>query len=261
MILPRAQAAEKARPNIAKALEIDSSSALAHNALAELKYQFDFDWAGAEQEFKKAIELNPNVPCIHQAYGWFLMSLGRFQEAETEMHLAKSLDPSSITIDVGRGRLYYFMRDYEKAQTHFEKLIALEPDDTSLRYALFTTLEQAHKYEEAVEAVLAVLTKHGAPPEIVEELRASYRSGGWHAFLEKQLEMQTRRPRSEPPAPWFFANHYARLGRKDETFMWLERSIDAGEMGNLQLKVDPLFDLLREDPRYAPLLARVGLTP
>ena len=261
MILPRNQAADKARPFITKALEIDGSSALAHNALAELKYQFDFDWAGAEDEFKEALELNPNVPWIRQAYGWFLMSLGRFGEAEREMDLAKSLDPSSITIDVGRGRLYYFMRDYEKARIHFQKLIELEPEDTSLRYALFTTLEQQHKYEEAVETVIGVFMKHGAPPEIAEELRTAFRTAGWQGFLDKQLELQSKRPRNEPPAPWFLANHYARMGRKDEAFMWLNRSIDAGEMGNLQLKIDPLFDVLRDDPRYPALLARIGLKP
>jgi DNA-binding winged helix-turn-helix (wHTH) protein/TolB-like protein len=261
LMMGKREAAEKARPNIAKALEIDSSLALAHNALAELKYQFDFDWPGAEVEFKKALELNPNLPWIHQAYGWFLMSQGRFAEAQTEMDLAKSLDPSSITIDVGRGRLYYFMRDYEKARLHFEKLIELEPDDSSLRYALFTVLEQEKKYDEAVESVLAVFTRHGAPPEIAEEMRAAFRSGGWNGFLEKQLELQNRRPKIDPPAPWFYANHYTRLGRKEEAFLWLERSFEAGESGNLQLKIDPLYDGLRDDPRYPKLLARIGLTP
>jgi DNA-binding winged helix-turn-helix (wHTH) protein/TolB-like protein/tetratricopeptide (TPR) repeat protein len=259
--LSRTEAANKARPLIAKALEIDGSLALAHNALAELKYQYDFDWAGAESEFKKALELNPNVPWIRQANGWFLMTQGRFDEAAAEMDLAKSLDPSSVTIDVGRGRLYYFMRDYEKARLHFEKLIELEPDDTSLRYSLFTILEQQHKYKEAVEDILKVFERNGAPPAVLEELREAFQQHGWQGFLEKQLEVQAKRPRKEPPAPWFYANHYTRMGQKDEAFKWLEKSFDIGEIGNLQLKIDPLYDGLRDDPRYARLLARIGLTP
>jgi hypothetical protein len=73
--------------------------------------------------------------------------------------------------------------------------------------------------------------------------------------------MQNQRPAGAQVSPWFFANHYTRMGRKDEAFMWLEKSFDKGEMGNLQLKIDPLYDGLRDDPRYPQLLARIGLTP
>ena len=260
LMLSKKEAAEKARPLIAKALEIDNSLALAHNANAELLYQFDYDWKGADDEFKKALELNPNVSWIRQAHGWFLMTQGRFDEAEAEMDMAKSLDPSSITIDVGRGRLYYFMRDYERARLHFEKLIELEPEDSSLHYSMYTILEQQHKYEEAVERHTRLSLKYGAPPEIVEEMRSAFRTGGWQGFLEKQLEIQTRRP-GVRISPWLHANHFARMGRKDDAFHWLEKSFDMGEIGNLQLKIDPLYDGLRDDPRYARLLARIGMTP
>jgi DNA-binding winged helix-turn-helix (wHTH) protein/TolB-like protein len=261
LMLPKKEAADKARPYIARALEIDDSLAHAHNALAELTYQFDFEWARAEEEFKKALELNPNVPWVHQAYGWFLMSDGRFDEAGIEMDKAKSLDPSSITIDVARGRLFYFTRQYEKARLHFEKLIEQQPDDTSLQYSLFTILEQQKKYPEAVDQVLKMFTRYGGSPERAEKLREAFRTGGWQGFLEKQLEMHKERAGRGPDSPWFYANQYTRMGRKEEAFMWLEKSFDAGDIGNLQLKIDPLYDGLRDDPRYARLLARIGLTP
>ena len=260
LMLSKKEAAEKARPYIAKALEIDNSLAQAHNANAELLYQFDYDWKGADEEFKKALELNPNVSWIRQAHGWFLMTQGRFPEAEAEMDMAKSLDPSSITIDVGRGRLYYFMRDYEKARLHFEKLIELEPEDSSLHYSMYTILEQQQKYDEAVERHLKVSLRYGAPPEVVEEMRAAFRAGGWQGFLEKQLEIQKKRG-MDRMSPWMHANHFARMGRKEDAFYWLEKSFEMGEIGNLQLKIDPLYDGLRDDPRYARLLARIGLTP
>jgi adenylate cyclase len=85
------EAETKARPNIMMALKIDDSLAQAHNAFAELKYQYEYDWTGAETEFKKAVELNPNVAWIRQAYGWFLMSAGRFDEATAEMEKAREL--------------------------------------------------------------------------------------------------------------------------------------------------------------------------
>src|SRR4030095_6021079 len=148
------EAERKARPQIMKAMLLDDSLAQAHNALAELKYQYEYDWTGAEKEVKHAIDLNPNVAWIHQAYGWFLMSSGRFDEATTEMEKARELDPSSLTINVGRGRLFYFRRQYDQAIQHFQNIIAVEPTDYSSYFSLYTIYEQKQMYPEAVEAFL-----------------------------------------------------------------------------------------------------------
>src|SRR5438270_12267689 len=88
----------KEKANIMRALSLDADLAEAQNALAETKYQFEYDWTGAEQDFQKAVELNPNIAAIHLAYGWFLMSAGRFEEARPEMERARAVDPISLTI-------------------------------------------------------------------------------------------------------------------------------------------------------------------
>ena len=187
-LIPASEAETKARPGIMKALEIDGTLAQAHNALAELKYQYEYDWTGAEKEFKKAIDLNPNVAWIHQAYGWFLMSVGRFDEANDEMERAQGLDPSSLTINVGRGRLFYYSRQYDQAIQQFQNIIAVEPDEGSSYQSLYTIYEQKQMYPEAVEAYLKFKSLNGARPSTIDGLREAFRMYGWQGFLLKQLE-------------------------------------------------------------------------
>lgn len=256
------EAETKARPGILKALEIDDNLALAHNALAELKYQYEFDWTGAEKEFKKAIELNPNIAWIRQAYGWFLMSLGRFDEATVEMERARELDPSSLTINVGRGRLFYFSRQYDRALEHFKNIIAVEPNDGSSHFALFAIYAQKQMYPEAVEAFLKAMSFNHAPPERLEEFREAFRAAGWQGFLRKQLEVLERAAKNGRQVdPYTIANLHIRLGQKEEAFPWLEKTFELHDPSTIQFKIEPTYDILRDDPRYAELLGRIGLQP
>lgn len=251
----------KARPSIVRALEIDDTLAQAHNALAELKYQYEYDWRGAEKEFKKAIELNPNVAWIRQAYGWFLMSEGRFDEAKTEMEKARELDPSSLTINVGRGRLYYYSRQYDEALRHFQNIIAVEPNDASSYNSLYTIYEQKQMYAEAVEVYLKVQTLNEVPPKEVEEFRAAFRDSGWQGFLRKQLEEMEKKAKTGYVEPNGFANLYVRLGQRDEAFAWLEKTFETRDPSTIQFKIEPAYDSLRDDPRYAELIRQVNLLP
>lgn len=253
------EAESKARPSIMKALAIDDSLAQAHNALGELKYQYEYDWAGAEKEFKRATALNSNVAWIRQAYGWFLMSEGRFNEARTEMDKARELDPSSITIMAGRGRLFYFARQYEQATQEFLNILAINPTDSSAYYALYTIYQQRGMYKEAVEIFLKGATGNNVPSERIEEFRNAFEVGGWEGFIRKRLEkLQGANPEA---AAFEFAGFYVALGQKDEAFQWLEKLFDAHDPVTLQFNIDPAYDILRGDPRYAKLVRRVGLQP
>src|SRR6266567_2818233 len=259
--LSMSEAEAKARPNIIKALKIDDSLAQAHNALAELKYQYEYDWAGAENEFKKAIELNPNVAWIRQAYGWFLMSAGRFDEATAEMEKARELDPSSLTINVGRGRLFYYSRQYDQAIQQFQNIIAVEPNDGTSYFSLYSIYEQKRMYPEAVDAYLKSLSLRGVPPEVSEKFREAFRVSGWLGFLHKQLETLETRAKTNHVEPFEFANLYARLGQKDEAFAWFEKTFEARDPSTLQFKIEPAYDSLQNDPRYVQLIHKIGLQP
>lgn len=256
------EAEAKARPAIMKALEIDDALALAHNALAELKYQYEYDWTGAEKEFKKAIELNPNVAWIRQAYGWFLMSDARFEESAVQMDKAQELDPSSLTVKVGRGRLYYYSRQYDQAISYFQNLIAVEPTDGSLYLALSDVYERKQMYAEAIETELKFQESRGLSTEKTNETRRLFDSSGWQGVLRKKIadleKTKARNPNRTPPE---FANLYVRLGEKEKAFASFKKVFDARNPNILQFKIEPAYDILRDDPRYAELLRQINLEP
>jgi TolB-like protein/Flp pilus assembly protein TadD len=260
-IIPMREGGARAKPSIMKALEIDNNLAQAHNALAEFKYQYEYDWNGAEREFKRAVELNPNVAWIHQAYGWFLMSSARFDEAKMEMERAQQLDPSSLTINVGRGRLLYFMRQYDQALKHFQNIIAVEPNDGSSFYALNEIYEQKQMHEKVVEDFLTSISSHGAKPEVVEKFRETFRTSGWQGFIRERLRLVQERAKTRPVDPYNFAHLYIKLGQKDEAFVWLEKTLEAGHPGVIHFKIEPAYDFLRNDPRYVELVCKIGLQP
>src|SRR5205085_8350074 len=160
----------KARDAITKALELDATLAEAQNALAEIKYQFEYDWPGAEKDFQKAIELNPNVAQIRLAYGWYLMTAGRFDEAMTQVRRAQEIDPHNRLINGAIGKLYYFMRQYDKALEQYQNLLVLEPNDPNARGSLVNVYEQKGMYAEAVEEQLKNASiNNGLSPEEIEE--------------------------------------------------------------------------------------------
>jgi DNA-binding winged helix-turn-helix (wHTH) protein/TolB-like protein/Tfp pilus assembly protein PilF len=259
--MPARETEAKARPAIMKALEIDNTLAQAHNALAELKYQYEYDWENAEREFKKAVELNPNVAWIRQAYGWFLMSAGRFEEATAQMETARKLDPSSLTINVGRGRLFYYSRQYDQAVQHFQNIVAVEPNDNSSYRSLYTIYEQKKMYPEAVDVYLKLLDMSGRRPELIQEYREAFELSGWDGFLRMQLDRLKNREKTSSVRPLSLADLYVRLGQKDEALTWLEKAVEVRDPVIIQFKIEPAYDSLREDPRFAKLIRRVGLEP
>jgi hypothetical protein len=112
-----------------------------------------------------------------------------------------------------------------------------------------------------VEESLKLLARSVAPSEISDEIRDSLQRGGWQGFLAKRLEQQARRAKNESPPTWLYASYYPGWGEKTRRSMGLEKSFDNGDIGNLLLKIDPLYDGLRDDPRDFRLLARIGLAP
>ena len=256
------EAAVNAEPSITRALQIDNSLAQAHNALAEFKYQYQYDWQGAESEFRTALDLNPNVAWIHQAYGWFLMCDGRFDEANSEMERARQLDPSSMTLEAARGRLYYFSRQYDRAIEHYQAMLSKEPNDSSIRYALYTVYIQKGMYAEAVEMFLENQLSGGMPERHAQELRDAFNAGGWEGYQRRVLaEIERSRERTGRTNPDRLAETYVRLRDKENAFVWLEKVFDNRDIGVVQFKVEPAYDFLRDDPRYAKLLARIGQVP
>ena len=252
----------KINANLSKALELDSELAQARNLLAEVKYQFEFDWVGAEQEFVRAIDLNPNVASIHLAYGWYLMSVGRFAEATKEMERAQELDPHSMVINRSRGRLLYFMHEFDQALKHFQRIVDAEPGVAVNHWVLAVTYEEKGMYQLAVEENAKAAIIEGAGTRRIEEDKEVFRNSGWRAYLQMRKDrMLAHAAEGAYISPIIVAGIDVRLGNKDQAFLWLEKAIEERSSGIPSLKVHPVFDSLHSDPRFAALLRRMNLTP
>jgi adenylate cyclase len=249
--------------NLTRALELDDSLAEAHNTLAEIKYQVEFDWTGAEKEFKKAIELNANVATIRLAYGWYLMSAGRFDQAMAEMQRAQELDPRSSAIKRLIGRLFYYSRQYDRAIQHFQLMVDAEPKVAANHGLLTFAYMQKRMYAESVAEFAKAATINGDDftPEDIESFKETFRKEGWPSYLRWQQARLLRQEKEKYISPFRIAFNYAQLGDKDEAFVWLNKANDARAAGVAGLKIDPGFDALRSDPRFVKALERLNLSP
>jgi len=252
------EAAAKAKPSVMRALEIDDTLAEAHNALAEIMYQLEYDWIGAAKEFERAIELNPNVASIRLAYGWFLMTNGRFDESDIEMETARTLGPTSLVIGEGKGNLFYFSRQYDRALEHYQMALTAEPDLPTSYFHLAEIYEQKRMYVEAVDAYLKATSLRGDPPENIEQAREAFKSSGWSGYLRKRVELGEARFRGKSLSPYQLAALHAKVGQKDEAFALLEQGFEERDPFLVRIKTTPTLDSLRDDPRFIALMKKIG---
>lgn len=254
-VVPK-DAYERARAAATRAQEIDPNLAEAHAILAAIKTTYDWDWQGAEREFRLAIQLNPNYANAHHRYSLFLPTVGRFDEAVAAARRARDLDPLSLPANENVGDILYLARRYAEAEEQLRKTLELDPSFDVARGTLAKTYEAQGRYAEALELRLAP-----EPPEEAAAIRKIFAASGirgvWRYWLDQRLE----RAKSEYVSSANIALYYARLGERDEAFAWLERAMQERSILFNYLVADARFDNLRADPRFAELLARVGLQP
>jgi eukaryotic-like serine/threonine-protein kinase len=240
-----------ARDTANKALELDNELAEAHNSLALVHYLYDWDWTAAEREFRKAIELNPRYVTAHQWYGLFLGGMGRFDEAEAEMQKALDLDPVSAPVYADYGKVLYLARRYPEALEKYNKASDINASFGYMQYERELVFEQLGRLDDWA----ASREKRGV---IDAERREAFRRQGFKGFWTVDYE---RAIKTQQNKGYSLAKLFARMGDKDRAFEALEYSISARSHALTDLKVDPLFDPLRSDPRFEELLRRMKLTP
>jgi DNA-binding winged helix-turn-helix (wHTH) protein/TolB-like protein len=253
----------KAKAAVEKALELDSALDEAYNARAELKYQYEFDWSGAEADFKRAIELNPNLSYFRLAYSWHLMCQGRFEEAQAELDKAQELDPGAIRVNKTQGILLLFMRQYDKAIKHYEKMREMEPSAIHRnQWSMSVAYERMGMHAEAVEEFLEDGRTRGfLKREEIEALREAFKKSGWQSYLRMRIDLLEKKSKRKYVSPTLMAGIYALANEKDLAFAWLEKAIDSHDGWVSLIKIQPAYDNLRQDPRFTSLLQRVNLTP
>lgn len=251
--LPRAKAAAL------KALEIDETIAEPHVSLAHIKYYYDRNWVAAEQQYKRALELNPNHATAHQWYAIFLMSVGRFNDALAQAKRSQELDPLSLPINMTSGWVLLNARRYEESAEQLSKTLEMDHSFILGHHRLGLVYEQQGKYDKAIEEFRQVVNLSGGKPLGIAALARAYALAGNRAEAEKGLaelrELSKKRFVSEAS----IAMVYIALGEKDLAFAWLDKADKARDALLARLGVDPRFDSLRSDPRFKDMLKRMNL--
>ena len=255
----------KAKAAATRALELDEDLAEAHAALGAEKADFEYDWPGAEREFRRAIELDPNYAEAHFRYAWsYLTPLGKSDEAIAEMKKALQLDPFSPMFNTVFGCTYLYARKYDQSQEQFKKAVEFNPD-FFVTYAHFAMLYvQLGQYDNAItELTKARLLSHldqaikaAAPEEVA--LRQALATEGARGFWQ---QIQRSKEKSLYLGEFDGPQVYARLGEKEKALEGLERNYEERRALGTFLNIDPAFDSLRSDQRFAGLVRRMGLTP
>lgn len=254
---PRALAAAK------KAVELDDSSAEAHATFALVTFYWSWDSAKAEQEFRRAIELNPNYVAAHHWYATTLILLGRFPEALHEIDRAQQLDPSSTSILADKGLILLLSGRSDEALALLKQLETSQPGFYSTHVYLAHIYLDRRDFENylAQWRQAATLAQKQGELAVVSAAEQGFKSGGERGMFEAMLRMQQKLYAEGQVSPYFLAATAARLGRKDEALRYLQAAYQDHDADFLSLRVDEPFIGLHDDPEFRRLVQLAGLPP
>lgn len=249
----------KAKVIASKALEIDDTLTEARASLAYVIANYDWDWIAAEKEYRRAIELNPNYATAHHWYGQFLAKTERYTQAMIELKCAQELEPLSFIINTNIGRVFYYMGWYDKTLYHCLEVLEMDPNFCSARGLLAMAYERKGMYRDAIAECekLVILSKGDA--EVLAFLGNFYAVSGKNAEALKVIDRLKKLLKQRYVSPFYMAIVYAGLRQKDQAFKWLEKAYQERSSLITYLKVEPTFESLHPDPRFADLLQRIGL--
>jgi TolB-like protein/Tfp pilus assembly protein PilF len=258
--LPPTAYAPRAREAAERAIAIDDSLAEAHTTLAYVRFYYDWNWPGAEAEFKRAIELNPNYATAHQWYGEYLGNMGRRDESLVERRKALALDPLSPIITSELGYSYFEAGQYDRAVEEFRKATEIFPDFSPAHSFLAMAYERIARYEEAIaecQKAIALANDNS----LLTQLARIYAMSGRPVEAQRLLAEMRQESKQRYFSSSQIAKVYAVLNDKEQAFAWLEKACEERDWGLIALKVYPWPDSLRSDARFSDLLKRMNLLP
>ena len=258
-ILRPQEALPKIREAATQALELDDTLAEAHLSLGRLSWTHEFEWSSAEKHFLRALELNPGLAEARSMYGFFLASMGRFEESLAELRRGVHLDPLAQLANTWLGQVLAWLGRFPEAIERLRTALELDPTSWHANHILGMAYRLNSDYPEAIEALQTAMGLAGRHPWSLMELALTYAASGGQAQAEAIYDELVARSHSEyvPPTTLSFVS--AALGRVDEAFEWLERAYQEHDMLMTWLKLLPHFDPLRDDPRFQDLLRRMNL--
>src|ERR1700680_1606857 len=241
-----------------KALALDDSLPQAHSELGEVYDFYEFKWADAENEFRRAIELNPDYALAHTDYGWLLMSTGRTNEGIAENKRGQELDPLSLDTNVYLGINFYYTRHYDAAVEQLKKTLDIAPDFWFAHAYLGRAYGKLGRLPEAIAELQKAKQLSGGLADTWSGLGVAYATQGEKTKAREILEKLKAQTDPYVP-PYSIAALYANLGENDHAFEYLQKAYEQGSIYMSFLKVDPELDPLRSDPRFTELLRKMGL--
>jgi len=252
------EAHPRARAAAVKALQLNPVLAEAHSTLAVVSLYYDWDWVSAERAFKHAIDLKPDDATAHQRYALALSLRGRFDDALREIRLARDLDPVSPIINTNVGYTLYWARRYQEAIVELRKALAFDPGFSATHGNLARVYVQTRAYAEAI-AEFKKAHLLGGSSRVEAYLAHAYAVSGQTRESTKLLDDLKDPSRPTYASPFDVALVYVGLGDHDQAFAWLQKAYDERDRDILSLKVNPVLDPLRSDPRFADLMRRMGV--
>lgn len=254
--LPPKDVFPKSREAALNALKIDDGLAEAHAALGHVKVQYEYDWVGAERQYKRAIELNPNNANARHFYAIYLLMMGRFNDGLAEILRARELDPFALFIHTHVAVAYYSARRYDEAISHAQKVLEMNPNIGLARSLLGRCYLEKGMYDHAI----AEFRKQTSPSTATfGDLGHSYALAGRRDEALKEIEKLKKLSKQRYVSPHSIALIYAGLGDEDSALEWLEKAYEDRSTLLIWIKVDRRLDDLRFEPRFMRIVANMGL--
>ncbi|HSE97970.1 MAG TPA: tetratricopeptide repeat protein [Blastocatellia bacterium] len=253
------EAFQKSREAAARALEIDDRLGEAYAARGTISFWFDWNWAEAESDLKRAVDISPNQALAHFRYAHLLSNLGRHEEAVAEARRALELDPLSLLINSVVAQFFYHMREYDQATDQARKAVELDQDFWIAHGVLGRVYTEKRMYSQAIAELEKAVQLSGGTTESYSQLGYAYAVSGNREQARKVLDEMNRISKQKYVPLNNLARIYAGLGENDKALELLERAIDDRETGLTYLKVVPQWDAIRQEPRFRQILQRIGL--
>jgi tetratricopeptide (TPR) repeat protein len=248
--VPAEEAAPKAKAAAIRALEIDPSLAEAETSLATAKFNYDWDWAGASEGFKQAIQMDPKYATAYQRYSLYSIAMGRFDDSFEQIKRARDLDPLSISINSSFGWRLYLARQYDRSIAQLRDTLEMDPNYEWAHLILGQAYEQKGEFNLALAEFKKAVELSRNSPLMVSALAHAYALQGNTAEAQKLLAQLMTQSRTQYVSPYYIAVVYLGLGKNATALNWLDKAFADRSNGLVFARVEPELDPLRSDPRF-----------
>jgi TolB-like protein len=253
--MPHLEGMPKARVAALKALELDNKLAEAYTSFAFINFIFDWDFSQAEKNFAYALEFDPQSVTAHRFYAVYLMAMGHFDEALRHTAICDKIDPLNMNIKNVEAEILYNARNYDGSIRIWLNVLELDPADSRASLFLISSYIENGMFKE----LFSFYEKSNIyPPKELTDLKAAYKKDGVMGYWRWRLSRLRQLSKTRYFSPSSFANIYVRLDERDSAFMWLDRAYEARDGSLAFLKVNPVYDRIRSDPRFTKFLKKMA---